>query len=81
LERWAGRLESLGLAGVAGALLDAFRPFAPVGAGVLTVTQPVLGALVGWERVTGWANLLEDPEALTWLGRRLDGEETDADER
>ncbi|GAB4437254.1 MAG: hypothetical protein Kow00120_04530 [Anaerolineae bacterium] len=80
LERWADRIESLGLAGVGAALVDAVRPLAPVGAGLLWATQPLVGALFGWDRVSGWANALEDPDGLSWLGARLAGEEPEGDE-
>ncbi len=81
LAAWADRLEALGLGGVIGALVDAVRPLAPMGAGVLWVAQPALGALLGWDRVAGWAGLLEDSDALAWLGQRLAGEEPVEDER
>lgn len=76
-EPWAARLEDLGLASVVAALLDAARPLAPLGAGLLWIAQPALGAVVGRERVASWAGLLEDPANLARLSARLAGEEPD----
>ncbi|MBN1287983.1 MAG: hypothetical protein JXB47_21475 [Anaerolineae bacterium] len=77
LEQWAGRLEASGLGHVLSVLFRAFGPLAPVGAGVLWAAQPALGLLVDRDAVGEWAALLEDPEALAWLGARLAAEEAD----
>lgn len=71
LNAWAARLHETGLDGIAGVLLDAGAPLAPLGAQLLYVAQPALGLIVAPEFVGDLAQVLEAPDGIAWLRSEL----------
>ncbi len=72
--RLAARLESLGLGEVAGVLLDAVGPLTAVAAQLALVAEPLVR---GWGTELGdWVRLLQNPDQVSDLARRLRREET-----
>jgi hypothetical protein len=70
-EAWGAWLRRVGLEGIAGALLDALDPLAPLGAQVLYLAQPTL-ALFGSRQTAGeLAEILEQPGGLEWLRQTM----------
>ena len=59
-DRLAARVRSLGLAGGASLLMEAFAPLAWVGAQLRYLLEPLVGGLGAPE--AGLAGLLEDPQ-------------------
>ena len=68
LNRLGCQLERLGLTAPALLLLEAHRPLAFLFGQALRVASPLLGS----ERVSGCADLLEDPASVETLIRRLE---------
>jgi hypothetical protein len=68
LDRLSRQLNQLGLAPVALLLLEAHRPLAFLAGQTLRVLSPLLGG----ERMNGYADLLENPDAVEALMRRLE---------
>lgn len=58
----------------AGLLLDVLEPFGALGAQVIWVAQPLLGAFIPREMLSDLAVLLEDPDALDEVRRQLDSQ-------
>jgi len=69
--RWQAWLHQHGLEGVAGALLEAGEPLAPIGAQLLYVAQPALSLVAPREAIGRWARLLETPGGVAWLRHQL----------
>ncbi len=61
-----------GLATPAVFLLEAGKPFSFLGSQVLWMLQPLLGSVMGYERMAVYARLLEDRAAVERLLRRLE---------
>jgi hypothetical protein len=60
-EKWANRLQSSGLGGLAATLLQAGGPLTLVGAQLVYLSQPVFNSLIPDEQLTALAALLEEP--------------------
>ncbi|MCI0708648.1 MAG: hypothetical protein L0154_00655 [Chloroflexi bacterium] len=73
INRWRTRIEELGVGGIVDTLLLAFAPFAPIGAQLLYIAQPVMGLFVERNVISRWARLLEEPDGLEWLRVQLTG--------
>lgn len=69
--KWLRRLRERGQAPWLLALLDAFEPFAPLGAQMIWVAQPGVGWLLGHERMDLLAKALETPEGVAALRQYL----------
>ena len=60
-------------------LLEVGRSLGFLGAQLLLMAQPVLGLVLDSSRVTGYAALLEDPDALGRLMEQIEQEATSSD--
>ena len=65
------RLRQSGFKEIAGYFLEALEPLSFIGAQLLWVAQPTLGLFIERERVSKWAAVLEDPQALAQLRQGL----------
>ena len=74
VNRWRTRIEELGVGGIVDTLLVAFAPFAPIGAQLLYIAQPVAGLIVERNTISRWATLLEEPDGIEWLRVQLTGQ-------
>lgn len=79
IERWANWINRRGLATVALPLLEVGRSLGFLGAQVLLMAQPILGLVLDSSRVTSYAALLEDPDALDRLLEQIEQEATSGD--
>jgi hypothetical protein len=73
IKEWRTRIEELGVEGIVDTLLVAFTPFAPIGAQLLYIAQPVMGLFVERNSISRWATLLEEPDGMDWLRVQLTG--------
>ncbi|MBX3061651.1 MAG: hypothetical protein U0528_15580 [Anaerolineae bacterium] len=80
LQRWAQRLQDAGIEGLADALLSQGNPLPLLGAQVLWVLQPALGALMPLREVGELAQLLGSDSGLLWLRQQLQLDADDMDE-
>lgn len=69
---WIQDIKARGLAGWLAASLEIFEPFAPLGAQVVWVLQPVLGLMVDRDRVAAAARWLEEPGELELVRQWLE---------
>jgi hypothetical protein len=72
LSRWIKRLQDMGMAGIAGALIEAGAPLAPLLGQILYVAQPTLSLFVPRKSIDVWAEWLDQPANLTALLNELD---------
>jgi hypothetical protein len=66
------KIQRLGLVNFASSFLDSIRPIAFIGGQLLWIAQPALGVFMDSNRISGWARLLEEPEAINKLRARLE---------
>lgn len=52
-------------------LLDVLEPFSVLGAQVLWVAKPTLGLVIAPEKITAWAEMLEDPQNIASFREQL----------
>jgi len=71
VEQLARRIQSWGLSGLVGVLLDALKPFAFVGGQLLWIAQPTLGLLVDGDRIAEYAAMLEHPDVYDLLRAQI----------
>lgn len=71
LHRWAQRLQDAGIEGLADTLLSQGNPLPLLGAQVLWVLQPALGAVMPLREVGELAQLLGSESGLVWLRQQL----------
>ena len=72
IDRLADWIECQGLVTPAVFLLEANRPFGFLGSQALWMLQPLLGPVVGHDRITAYARLLEDSTSVERLLERLE---------
>lgn len=60
-------MERLKQSEIVMALLEVLEPFSIFAAQLLWVAQPSLSILIDRERISGWAELLEDPQRIAQL--------------
>jgi hypothetical protein len=77
IDEWAARLERWGLMPVAPILLQVIRPLGFIGSQALLFGQPFLTFFADAQSLDELSSLLDDPDALDQIERRL----TDAGRR
>jgi hypothetical protein len=77
IDKWAARLERWGLMPVAPILLQVIRPLGFIGSQALLFGQPFLTFFADAQSLDELSSLLDDPDALDQIERRL----TDAGRR
>lgn len=77
ISRWRTRIEELGVGGIVDTFLLAFAPFAPIGAQLLYIAQPIMGLFVERNVISRWAVLLEEPDGIEWLRVQLTGHDNE----
>lgn len=80
LHRWGQRLQDAGIDGLADSLLSQGNPLPLLGAQVLWVLQPALGAVMPLREVGELAQLLGSDSGLIWLRQQLQLDAEDVDE-
>lgn len=75
IDEWAERIEALNLSPIALPLLEIARAFGFLGGQVLFIVQPLVDDLVSAAAVERTAMLLNDPETLEQLSKRLERED------
>jgi hypothetical protein len=71
IDEWVARLERWGLAPVAPLLLQTLQPLGFVGSQVMLVGQPLLTLFADAPSLEELSSLLDDPDALDQIERRL----------
>ena len=71
---WASRLHSWGLNSWVASFLEAFGPLTTIGAQVIYISQPLLGAFVPQKQLETLADILDDPEQTRLFTQFLHGE-------
>jgi hypothetical protein len=71
IDEWAARLERWGLVPVAPILLQVIRPLGFVGSQVVLFGQPLLTFFADAQSLDDLSSLLDDPDALDLIERRL----------
>ena len=71
IEVWTARLDRWGLMPVAPVLLQVIRPLGFIGSQALLFGQPVLTLFADAQSLDELAALLDDPDALEQIERRL----------
>jgi hypothetical protein len=66
------RLKQAQLQEMIDVALDALEPLSVFGAQLLWIAQPTLSLFIDQERITGWAELLEDPRHFAQWRETLD---------
>ncbi len=72
MARWAARLRRLGLADLSLLALDGLRPLGALAGQLLWAAQPTLGLFVDSGEIGTLAEVLERPEGVDMLRRKLD---------
>ncbi|MEA3339674.1 MAG: hypothetical protein U9R15_06880 [Chloroflexota bacterium] len=75
VERWARRIEALGLSPALIALIEIARPYGFLGSQALLVAQPLMMGIADSARLGQVLTLLDDAEMLERLKMRLEGKE------
>lgn len=75
LSKWAGTVRSRRMEGVASLSIEATRPLHGLGAQALVFLQPVIGAAFGREEAEKAVKLLENPKAVDFFIKALNGDE------
>jgi hypothetical protein len=76
VEKWAKRIEALGLSSVALVLIEIARPCGPLGSQALLMAQPLLTDLISDTAVERTTALLDSPKLLDQLRACLEGKES-----
>ena len=71
IEAWTARLDRWGLTPVAPILLQVIRPLGFIGSQAMLFGQPVLTLFADAQSLDELAALLDDPDALNQIERRL----------
>lgn len=71
---WASRLHSWGLNSLAASFLEAAGPLTMIGAQVIYVSQPILGAFIPKHHLEALADILEEPEHTRMFAQYLQRE-------
>lgn len=74
-DRIVATLRGLGLDGFGALFIEALAPLGVLGAQVLYLAQPLFS--IPSESIDEWVNLLEDPQELSALSRKLEGGPTE----
>ena len=72
IDQLAGRIQRLGLVGLAASLIESLQPFALIGGQLLWLAQPAASQFIDSNRIADYACLLENPEALDLLRNKLE---------
>ena len=72
IEGTVKEIQRLGLVDLTTAILDGLRPIAFIGGQLLWLAQPALSIFMDSKRITGLAQLLEQPEAIDSLLEHLE---------
>ena len=71
IDDWAARLERWGLTPVAPFLLETLRPLGFIGSQAMLIGQPLLTLFMDASSIEQVSSLLDDPDALGQIERRL----------
>ena len=71
IEQWAERIEQAGLVPIVTTLLELARPLGFLASQALLLSEPLLSGFSGHNTMHKTANLLEDPEQVDQLLKRL----------
>lgn len=73
---WIDQVQARGWGDALSTALELIQPLGPLAAQFLWIVQPAAGLFGRRDQVAALANLLEEPEALEQIRRRLEKEES-----